>query len=96
MSEKTMNPTGLGYDHIRMEMNDDTKTPVEVSKEHILQFFSCDYLPPQLQQISASFQAMAYEIISTIPRNQERTVALRKLIESMDATLRAYRAVPTV
>jgi hypothetical protein len=33
--------------------------------------------------------AMATHIIETLPRNPERTVALRKLLESKDAAVRA-------
>lgn len=57
--------------------------------EHILQFFEFRHLPPHLQAISAPFGALAHVICDTLPRNPERTVALRKLLESKDAAVRA-------
>lgn len=62
------------------------------TREHILQFFAHAHLPPHLAAVSAPFGEMADRIISTIPRNPERTVALRKLLESKDATVRALLA----
>lgn len=76
--------------------SDDTKTPVEVSKEHILQFFSYSHLPPILQQISKPFHDLAYEMMAVLPRNPERTVMLRKILEGKDAAVRAYIAVSMV
>ncbi len=60
------------------------------SIEHVLQFFEYKHLPPKLQSVSQRFAALA-EIIAEGPQNQETTVALRKLLESKDA---AVRAVP--
>lgn len=57
--------------------------------EHILQFFAFEHLPPHLQEISKPFHDMAWNIMANIPRNPERTVALRKLLESKDAAVRA-------
>lgn len=61
-------------------------------KEHILQFFEYGHLPADLQMISAPFSELARNIVSMMPRNPERTVALRKLLESKDAAVRAYIA----
>ena len=58
-------------------------------KEHILQFFAYEHLPPGLQAVSKPFSYMAQRIVDTLPRNQERTVALRKLLEAKDALVRA-------
>lgn len=58
-------------------------------EEHILQFFAYDHLPPDLQKISGPFHDMAKSIVATLPRNPERTVALRKLLESKDAAVRS-------
>jgi hypothetical protein len=55
----------------------------------IMQFFAFAHLPPHLQDVSRPFGEMAQKIIDTIPRNPERTVALRKLLESKDAAVRA-------
>jgi len=60
--------------------------------EHILQFFAWTHLPPELQEVSAPFQVLAKRIMDTTPRNPERTVALRKLLEAKDAAVRAALA----
>lgn len=61
-------------------------------KEHIIQFFAYEHLPPHLQAVSKPFCEMAHQIVDTIPRNPERTVSLRKLLESKDAAVRALLA----
>ena len=60
-----------------------------ISKEPILQFFQYQHLPEKLQNVSALFYIVAYQIVSSLPRNPERTVALRKLLEAKDAAVRA-------
>jgi hypothetical protein len=60
-----------------------------MTHEPILQFFNFSHLPDHLQAISRPFQLMAQGIIDTLPRNPERTVALRKLLESKDCAVRA-------
>ena len=57
-------------------------------QEPILRFFNYDHLPERLQAISAEFAAVAGTICG-LPRSAERTVALRKLLESKDAAVRA-------
>lgn len=57
--------------------------------EPILQFFEFTHLPPELQLVSGPFCELAKQIVATLPRNPERTVALRKLLESKDAAVRA-------
>jgi hypothetical protein len=61
--------------------------------EHILQFFAYGHLPPDLAGVSKPFHDLAQEIVGTIPRNFERTVALRKLLEAKDACVRAHLSV---
>ena len=61
--------------------------------EHILQFFATSHLPPHLQEMSCPFQDMALQMVKILPRNPERTVALRKLLEARDAAVRAALAV---
>lgn len=61
-------------------------------QENILQFFAYAHLPPNLQAVSAPFGKLADEIATTLPRNPERTVALRKLLEAKDAAVRALVA----
>ena len=60
--------------------------------EHIMQSFAHAHLPPHLAAISAPFGKLADDIIATCPRNPERTVALRKLLEAKDAAVRALVA----
>ena len=60
--------------------------------EHIIQFFSYDHLPEHLAAVSAPFASLAGLIVATLPRNPERTVALRKLLEAKDAAVRARLA----
>lgn len=55
----------------------------------ILQFFSYIHLPPVLQKYSQPFFEMATWITLNLPRNPERTVALRKLLEAKDAAVRS-------
>lgn len=58
-------------------------------EEPIMQFFAWDHLPPHLQEVSKHFIGIANMIVSSLPRNPERTVALRKLLEAKDAAVRA-------
>lgn len=60
--------------------------------EHILQFFAFDHLPEHLKKVSMPFGVLADQIVNTLPRNPERTVALRKLLEAKDAAVRAALA----
>lgn len=73
--------------------------------EHILQFFSYEHLPPHLAAVSKPFCDLARLIVAAddveltgqpvqfpLPRNPERTVALRKLLEAKDAAVRALVA----
>jgi hypothetical protein len=71
--------------------------------EPILQFFAYAHLPPDLQAVSKPFCELAHAIAlgdnvpesgtctfgPPLPRNPERTVALRKLLEAKDAAVRA-------
>jgi hypothetical protein len=74
--------------------------------EHILQFFAYAHLPAHLQLVSKPFCELAHAIVEgdnqeasgvvtfggPLPRNPERTVALRKLLEAKDAAVRALLA----
>jgi len=64
----------------------------DVPQDHIIQFFAFAHLPPHLQAVSRPFTEMAQRITETLPRNPERTVALRKLLEAKDAAVRALLA----
>ena len=63
--------------------------------EHLVQFFAYTHLPPKLQAVSEPFSVLAHTVAATLPRNPERTVALRKLLEAKDAAVRALLAEPT-
>lgn len=60
-----------------------------MNEEPILQFFAYDHLPAHLAVISKEFGVLARTIVTELPRNPERTVALRKLLEAKDAAVRA-------
>jgi hypothetical protein len=55
----------------------------------ILQFFAYDHLPAHLQAVSRPFGLLARRLVVDAPRNPERAVALRKLLEARDAAVRA-------
>jgi hypothetical protein len=57
--------------------------------EPILQFFAYAHLPRELQAVSEPFCMLANLLVDQLPRNPERTVALRKLLEAKDAAVRA-------
>jgi hypothetical protein len=59
------------------------------SPEPILQFFEFAHLPEELRAVSAPFGVLAKQVVENLPRNPERTVALRKLLEAKDAAVRA-------
>src|SRR5439155_15148178 len=68
------------------------RTEELMPEEHILQFFSFEHLPAALQEISRPFAGLAMSLVADLPRNPERTVALRKLLEAKDAAVRARLA----
>jgi hypothetical protein len=59
-------------------------------EDAIMQFFASSHLPADLANVSRPFTEMARSIVQAMPRNAERTVALRKLLEAKDAAVRAY------
>lgn len=62
---------------------------MDKTSEPLMQFFAYEHLPEHLQEVSTPFAVLAALIISILPRNPERTVALRKLLESKDCAVRA-------
>lgn len=75
--------------------NDIHPAPAEFSEEQIaadpiLRFFHYAHLPLILQERSKPFCDLARQIVTTTPRNAERTVCLRKLLEAKDAGVRAH------
>jgi hypothetical protein len=65
-------------------------------KEPMLQFFEFAHLRGDLQEHSKPFCELARHIVTSLPRNPERTAALRKLLEAKDCAVRAflYREMP--
>lgn len=57
--------------------------------EYLLQFFEFGHLPAQLQGTSQLFHDLAKAIVASVPRNPERTMALRRLLEAKDCAIRA-------
>lgn len=57
--------------------------------DHIMQFFGYEHLPEHLAKVSKPFADLALQIVTELPQNPERTVALRKLLEAKDAAVRA-------
>lgn len=55
----------------------------------MLQFFAYEHLPEHLQSVSKPFFELASRINNELPRNPERTAALRKLLEAKDCAVRA-------
>ena len=58
-------------------------------REPLLQFFVSEHLREDLRPVAEAFCELAREIAATLPRNPERTVALRKLLEAKDCAVRA-------
>jgi hypothetical protein len=61
----------------------------QLAADPILRYFHYAHLPEKLQAASRPFCELAAHIVGTLPRNAERTVALRKLLEAKDAAVRA-------
>lgn len=75
------------------------QAPIEITNNQlaldpVLQFFHYAHLPPKLQTTSHQFFMLASFIVNNLPRNAERTVALRKLLEAKDAAVRANLPPP--
>lgn len=64
-------------------------TPQAIALDPVLRYFHYSHLPATLQEASKPFCDLAGHIVRTLPRNAERTVALRKLLEAKDAAVRA-------
>lgn len=80
-------------------MNNIHPAPAELSAEAIaadpiLHFFRYAHLPDNLAAASAPFCGLAIHIVTTLPRNAERSTALRKLLEAKDAAVRANIGTP--
>lgn len=61
-------------------------------QEFLIQFFAYEHLPDPLQAVSKSFGELARQVVLNLPRNPERTVCLRKILEAKDCAVRALIA----
>ncbi len=59
------------------------------TREPLMQFFTYTHLPEKLQAVSKPFGELAELMHGELPRNPERTTALRKLLEAKDCAVRA-------
>jgi hypothetical protein len=67
----------------------DAARPPDPPSDPLLQFFEYGHLPSHLAIVSKPFGELAENLVETLPRNTERTVALRKLLEAKDCAVRA-------
>ena len=66
-----------------------TAEPREPDQHRLLQYFEFEHLPPALADVSAPFCTLAHNIADNLPDGPEKTMALRKLLESKDCAVRA-------
>lgn len=57
--------------------------------QQIMQFFRYAHLREDMQAVSKPFGVLAEHIVNTLPDNAEREAALRDLLKSKDAAVRA-------
>lgn len=63
-------------------------TDIDIANEPMLKFFKYDHLPDAMKANSRPFGELALYVAQHMPRNPERTVALRKLLEAKDCAVR--------
>lgn len=68
---------------------DKAQEQMAASEEPILRYFEYAHLPTHLQQVSWPYRTLAHQVLMQLPRSAERSTALRKLLESKDAAVRA-------
>lgn len=56
---------------------------------YLLQFFTYEHLPENLQKISKPFCDLAASIDVGLPNNCEKTTCIRKLLEAKDCAVRS-------
>lgn len=67
--------------------------PVDSIAEPLLKFFRCDLDATGTEaRVRRAYAELACALILTCPKSAERTVALRKAIESKDASLRSLES----
>lgn len=55
----------------------------------ILKHFTFQHLPEHLKKVSQPFSNVANNVVLLLPDNEEREMALRKLLEAKDCAVRA-------
>ena len=60
-----------------------------MDEDRMMKWFAYAHLPTHLQDVSLGFFSLAVSICGAIDPGPERTVALRKLLESKDCAIRA-------
>lgn len=60
-----------------------------MERSPIMKFFEYGHLPERLQNVSKPFCDLAEHLEATLSAGAEKSVALRKLLESKDAGVRA-------
>lgn len=63
--------------------------PVPPATPPILRYFKSGHLPEHLAAVAAPFADLANQLVDALPAGPELSVALRKLLESKDAAVRA-------
>lgn len=60
-----------------------------LTEDRMMKWFAYTHLPDHILPVGKKFYELAHHITATIETGPERTVALRKLLESRDAAVRA-------
>ena len=60
-----------------------------MEEDRMMKWFEFGHLPEHLQVVSSGFYELACSLCALVESGPERTVALRKLLESKDAAVRA-------
>ena len=55
----------------------------------LLQFFKSDHLKVDLRTMAKDFEMMALNLYDILPANDEKEMAMRKLLEAKDCAIRA-------
>ena len=59
------------------------------AQDRMLKFFDYTHLPEHLQEVIGPYRHFAQHLVNTLKPGPERTVALRKLLESKDCAVRS-------
>jgi hypothetical protein len=64
------------------EHTEDVAFGAACHREPMLRFFAYRHLPTPVREISERFYALALDLERALPRNAERTITFRKLLEA--------------